>query len=222
MEPVRRVVCSVREEIQIALKDVGGTRCVELRAYTLTEAGRPAPPARDPLIVPLAALPALVAELTALQASDHPAADAAHLVDAAGAALRIQHRADLVQPTRQYPRVAVRYQLTCTPASAPGAARAPALLGELRDVSLGGAQLGLPIRLELYQRVGLHGFAEEQLFAAHAEVVNVALWRQRDSAGYVRHGLRWRSLELPTAALLRRVLGVADTVAFPCEASARE
>lgn len=215
MGQVWQVRCGPKEELRITLKEVIGTWFVELRAYTRTGTlGEEPRAARDVVNVPLAQLPHLIAELTRVQEHglrrEEPAPPAAPPHPPESELLPHAPRLGIVQPIRRYPRVPTCYQVTCLPLAAPGAPAARRLLGELRDISLGGAQLQLPARLDLCQSVEVTAFVNGQVFQAQAEIVNAGLRTEQDPVtGYIRHGVRWRPLDSSASTILKQVLMAA-------------
>jgi hypothetical protein len=70
--------------------------------------------------------------------------------------------------------------------------RSVVLRGEFRDLRVGGAQLWLPCRLELAQRVEVAAMIDGQPFRARGEIVGAGLQSKGDpKTGYIRHSLRW-------------------------------
>jgi len=102
------------------------------------------------------------------------------------------------------------------------------LQGEFRDISVGGAQVWLPSRLELGQLVDVAGMLDGQPFRARAEVVGAGLQvRKGVNGGLVRHSLKWLTYNAAAADILTMTLvqpagGELEEGEQPSESSTRD
>jgi hypothetical protein len=84
--------------------------------------------------------------------------------------------------------------------------------GEIRDLSLGGAQAWLPSRVGLFQRVDVAALIDGEPFRARAEIVGADLpKRNQPGAAYLRHSFRWVEIGSEAKDVLSRTVTKALT-----------
>lgn len=77
------------------------------------------------------------------------------------------------------------------------------LIGEIKDVSQGGAQLWLPRRLPLYSRAEVFMRIGDLNFQGRAQVVGAEV---HPKDGRYRHGLQWLALNPEAKVVLSKIL----------------
>jgi PAS domain-containing protein/two-component sensor histidine kinase len=122
---------------------------------------------------------------------------------------------------RRHARVRVRHPVLCLQPRDAGNQQPRVVLGEIRDVSAGGAQLSAVRQLKPQEQVELTAMVGGQTFRALAEIVSASVGAEKDPgrAG-LRYGLKWQSLAMPAAEILAKVLsGSGVQEAEPSEQS---
>jgi PAS domain-containing protein/two-component sensor histidine kinase len=118
---------------------------------------------------------------------------------------------------RQHPRVSVRHPVVCRQQRGDTKQNPRILLGEIRDVSAGGAQIAVNSQLKASEQVELTAMLEGQTFLALAEIVSASMEAEKDAKGRLRYGLKWQSLAMPAAEILARMLSSGATQAGSAE-----
>jgi hypothetical protein len=223
MEQLGLVVCNRHEEVWISLKEVRQEWHIELRVYERSDdGGRQPRPGRDVINLPVEQLPLLLERLA--QAKDSCLRRGLLWVSGDGHVAPVGRAATAVQPDRAraagmrarlHPRLPVRYAVLCQPMVVGEVQRSAVLRGEFRDLSVGGAQLWLPSRLNLAQQVEIGAMIEGQAFRAKAEIVGADLRSKGDpETRCIRHSLKWITYNSAAADVLTLTLLQLD-VASP-------
>lgn len=135
-------------------------------------------------------LPASTAEATTMEAGE-----AVPL----GIAVPLGRRGD----SRQESRIPLEVPVGCRLLDAADSCPAEPLIGEIKDVSQGGAQLWLSRRLPLFSRVKVFMRIRELNFQGRAEIMGAEV---RPKGGRYRHGLRWLVLNAQAKTALSQVI----------------
>jgi hypothetical protein len=230
VEQFGQIICNQHEELWISLKEVGRRWLVELRVRGRAQNGLGESQSRESIItLPIDQLPLLLNRLERVRES---CVKRGQLGGASVGEMVVMDRGEEVvlrDPNRmgghrgrQHPRVPVRYAVLCQPLPTALSPQPLVLRGEFRDLSVGGAQLLLPCRLELGQQVEVAGSIEGQSFRARAEVVGAELRLGRDANGRgLRHHLKWLTYNAAAADILTNTLlrATGDSPAHPDTAS---
>jgi hypothetical protein len=204
------------EEIWISLQEVAGQQLVELRVYERASSatgGTPIPRAEG-ISIPLSLLPMLVKALSQAQATlvDRglvvvpPAPKITQTMQGETSTFGAVGR-PRTQPARQHPRVNLDLRGECRLLDTKEFWPSKPVACEIKDVSRGGAQVGLPKRLPRFVQVELSMIVNGMLFRGRAEVVAVEMQSNVDStSSYFRHSLRWVGLEGPANAVLAKIV----------------
>ena len=215
MEQFGQIVCNRHEELWISLKEVCRTWHVEFRVQDRTPDGLTDPrPGRSVINLPVDQLPLFLERLAQVRDS---CLKHGQLGAASPGEMVIMDRGERVvlrdpdrmrgHRARQHPRLAVRYSVICQPLATDLAPRPMILKAEFRDLSVGGAQIFLPCRLELGQHVEVAGLIKGLPFRARAEVVGAELQADSDiNGGYLRHSLKWLTYNAAAADILTMTL----------------
>jgi hypothetical protein len=197
------------EEIWVSIVEDRGETSIEFRTYTSPpKGGTEWIPSRESINVPAEALPELLQLLIRIDR---------RLVEMGERVLGVKKEAMPVsvrsasppgsRDARRHPRVLLRLDVECRPAASANANPGSAVAGEAMDLSLGGAQVWLPMRLPRYSFVELSALIGDESFAARGEIVSVAaLPKMVGGKPIYRHGLRWLPLSGAAKALLSKAL----------------
>ena len=221
MEQLGQIVCNRHEEVWISLKEICRRWHIELRIYDRSDDGWRQPrPGRDLINLPVEQLPLLLDRLG--QAKDSCVKRGLLCVSAdfdgpeersAAPTQRDRERAAGIR-ARRYPRLPVRHPAVCQPMPTGELQRSMVLRGEFRDLSVGGAQIWLPCRLELAQRVEVAAMIDGQPFRAKGEIVGADLQSKGDpKTGYIRHSLRWITYNSAATDILTMTLMQSELAA---------
>jgi len=236
VEEFGHIAFSEHEQIGIFLKEILRKWHVELRLSSRSEAGSPhLRPARSVIDLPLEQLPMLLDRLTRIRDTcvkrgllgGQAAPEVFTMGRGEPVALRDGSRVR-GHRARQHPRMPVRYAILCQTVATEHSPRSMILQGEFRDISVGGAQVWLPSRLELGQLVDVAGMLDGQPFRARAEVVGAGLQvRKGVNGGLVRHSLKWLTYNAAAADILTMTLvqpagGELEEGEQPSESSTRD
>lgn len=204
-EKIGEIARGDSEEIWVFLVEDRGETWIELRTYTSpSQGGAEWIPSRESITVPSKALPEL---LQLLIRTDR------RLVELRERALGVKKEAVPVsvrsasppgsRDARRHPRVLLRLDVECRPMASANANPGSPVAGEAVDLSLGGAQVWLPMRLPRYSFVELSARISDESFTARGEIVSVAaLPKMIAGKPTYRHGLRW----LPLTGAAKEVL----------------
>jgi len=215
VEQFGQVVCNRHEELWISLKEVCSTWHVEFRVQDRAQDGLTDPrPGRSVINLPVDQLPLFLERLAQVRDS---CLKRGQLGAASPGEMVIMDRGERVvlrdpdrmrrHRARQHPRLAVRYSVICQPLATDLSPRPLILKAEFRDLSVGGAQIFLPCRLELGQQVEVAGLIKGLPFRARAEVVGAELQADRDvTGGHLRHSLKWLTYNAAAADILTMTL----------------
>jgi hypothetical protein len=208
-EKIGEIARGQYESIWVSLVEDRGETAIELRTYTIpSQGGTEWIPGRESITVPANALPDL---LQLLIRTDR------RLVQLGEPSLRVKKEAIPVsvrsasppgsRDARRHPRVLLRLDVECRPMPSATAKPGAPVAGEAVDISLGGAQVWLPIRLPRYSFAELSALISGESFAARGEIVSVAaLPKMIGGKPTYRHGLRWLTLARATKDVLSRAL----------------
>jgi hypothetical protein len=215
VEQFGQIVCNRYEELSISLKEVCDRWHVEFRVHGRGQGGAAETrPGRSIINLPIEQLPLFLDRLSHVRDSCVSrgqlggASVSEMVVMDQGERVVLQNPARLRwQRVRQYQRFPVRYGVVCQPRPTDLSPRPPCLRAEFRDLSVGGAQILLPCRLELGQQVEIAGMIEGQPFRAKAEVVGAQL-EDGGEAGRanLRHSLKWLTYNAAAADILTMAL----------------
>lgn len=201
------------EDICLTLWDVHPAPHVELRVYR--RAPRPGAdtlPRTEGISVPVDALPDLLRMLEQTQerlirqglvhlpssAAGATTMEGGEMVPL-GISVPSSHRGDC----RRESRTTLEVPAGCRLLGDAGPCGSEPLIGEIRDVSRGGAQIWLPRRLPLFSRAEVFMRIGELNFQGRAEVVGAEVHPKN---GRYRHGLRWLLLNAESKTALSKVI----------------
>ncbi len=215
------------EEIWISLQEAAGQQQLELRVYerAATGAGAVSRPGREAVTVPVGLLPALIQALSRAQDTleqrgllyipQAPRTAQSTPAEPSNIQGIVRPRS---QPTRKHPRISLNIRGECRLLDSNDFWPTKPMPCEIRDVSLGGAQVGLSRPLPRFAQVELSMVVDGTLFRARAEVVGVESSVRTDPAQkFIRHNLRWGSLEGPAGAALTKILESRQKPQSPAE-----
>jgi hypothetical protein len=203
------------EEIWVSLREAGGEQHVELRVYErqASAKGEPAP-GKERVSVPVSLLPALVKALA--QAQDTLVHRGVIYVAPTPSVTRMERGDSLsfltearppTQAARKHPRVALNIRGECRLLDKKSFWPGKPVVGEILNVSLGGAQVCLPTRFPRFGQVELFMVVDGMMFRGRAEVAGAdAEVQSGPTYGQFRHSLRWVSLEGPAKDVLVRLV----------------
>jgi hypothetical protein len=111
------------------------------------------------------------------------------------------------QAARQHPRVTLNVRGECRQLDKKDFWPGKPVVGEVLNVSAGGAQVCLPQRFPRFSQVELFMVVDGMVFRGRAEVAGADAVAQRGTAtGQFRHSLRWMSLEGPARSVLAKLV----------------
>lgn len=202
MEHLGKVPCNPLEELWISLREVQGKAHLELRIRTISASGKTPPLLeREPILLPISQLQSLLQLLT--QAREF-CVSRGILYEAGPATLVTMEHGESIAVSlekrgisvRRDPRIPVRLSVECRLVESEGTRPAKPVSGEIRDISIRGAQVWLPQRLPRFKHVDVSGLLDGKGFQARAQIANVGLEANRDpTTGFHRHGLQWVAME---------------------------
>lgn len=212
-----RISRNASEEIHVWLREVNGQQVVELRVYTTVKDRNPLSlPPQEAITVPVNVLSDLWRILARTQyhlAAEEVARDLSRAEDVTPTAGKRAtpsraYRRDHRHSRRREPRVPVRVPAKCyllgTPHAAPSKPKTGQVMGQIWDVSSGGAQVWLPERFPVMSRLAIVMPIGQPLFRGHAEVLAATL---QPREGKYRHNVRWLPLDAQSRAALSKLLG---------------
>jgi hypothetical protein len=201
------------EDIRVSLSEFLGKPHVELRVYVRSALGDGKPLlGREGIVFPASLLPDVLRMLTQAQElllkRGLIYVPAPSVVQERGEPTTVRRAASPApQASRRNPRVPVRLPVECRLVRPDASRPDKPVAGEIKDVSIGGAQVWLPQRLPRFVQVEVSTAVEGMSFLARAEVVTVEIEAKKDQkTGYHRHGLRWVVLEANAKAALSKVI----------------
>jgi hypothetical protein len=107
---------------------------------------------------------------------------------------------------RHFPRVAMDPAAECRVVDPEGPNAAQAIIGQIKDVSQGGAQAWLPQQFPQLKQVDVFMTIEGVSFRGRAEIVGPdELGKAELQGGLYRHNLRWVALHAQGVAALSRI-----------------
>jgi hypothetical protein len=230
-EKLGQVSRSAFEDIWVSLRDIHGEPHVELRVYSRGSPFDATPlPGLEEIVVPVNQLPALLRELreaqellsqrgliqlpstapTTLREREEPITVGWEAPPTGGPTETVTVRRapppDRKDP-RQYPRVPLNLPVECRLVDPDSFWPGKPITGEILDVSLGGAKVGLPQPLPRYGQVEVFVMIKGSLFRARAEIVGAERERKKDLKGrYYRHSLRWVMIDAQAQVALSKVV----------------
>jgi hypothetical protein len=202
------------EEIWISLRDAERNPQVELRAYERGAARGELVPGKERLAVPIDLLPALVKALTQVQDAlanrgllyNPPAPITTGMERGEPFVLGVEERPKS-QAARRYPRVVLKVRGECRLLDKKDFWPGKPVVGEVLNVSAGGAQVCLPQRFPRFSHVELFMVVDGMVFRGRAEVAGAdAAIQNGPTCGQFRHSLRWMSLEGPARVILTKLV----------------
>jgi len=213
MERLGRVVCSQQEEIWVSLLEVQGRPHLEFRIYGTSGPGNASPaPRREAIVLPIDQIPSLLRALTSAQ---EVCMSRGLLYDPRPGAVVTMDRGDAVtmplsrraSAARRDPRVPLQLRIECRLVDPDKFWPTNPVSGEIRDISLGGAQVWLLQRLPRFKQVDLGLVIDGKGFQARAHIVSVDLESQKEpTTGFHRHGLRWAGMEPKAREILAEAI----------------
>jgi hypothetical protein len=214
-ERLGHVIRNQAEEIWISLRGVGANQHVELRVHERQSSAKAElEPGKERIAIPVDLLPVLVKALA--QAQDAlvtrgliyapPTAKITHMERGNAVALGAEDRPK-AQPARQHPRVALNVRGECRLVDKKDFWPGKPVVGEVMNVSAGGAQVRLPQRFPRFSQVELFMVIDGMVFRGRAEVAGADAETQTGpTSGQFRHSLRWVSLEGPAKEVLTKLV----------------
>lgn len=203
------------EEIWVSLREAGGEQHVELRVYERQASAKAEPaPGKERVSVPVSLLPVLVKTLA--QAQDTlvhrgliyvgPTPNVIHM-ERGDVLSCVAEARPKVQASRKHPRVALNVRGECRLLDKKSFWPGKPVVGEIMNVSLGGAQVCFPTRFPRFGQVELFMVVDGMMFRGRAEVAGAdAEVQSGPTYGQFRHSLRWVSLEGPAREVLTKVV----------------
>lgn len=203
------------EEIWVSLREAGGEQHVELRVYERQASAKAEPaPGKERVSVPVSLLPVLVKTLA--QAQDTlvhrgliyvaPTPNVTHM-ERGDVLSFVAEARPKVQTSRKHPRVALNVRGECRLLDKKSFWPGKPVVGEIMNVSLGGAQVCFPTRFPRFGQVELFMVVDGMMFRGRAEVAGADPEVQSGPTyGQFRHSLRWVSLEGPAREVLTKVV----------------
>ncbi len=203
------------EEIWVSLRESGGEPHVELRVYERHASAKMEPaPGKERLSVPVCLLPVLIKTLA--QAQDTlvhrgliyiaPAPKVTRMDRGDGLVLGADDRPRM-QAARKHLRVPLNIRGECRLLDKKSFWPGKPVVGEVVNVSVGGAQVCLPTRFPRFGQVELLMVVDGMVFRGRAEVAGADAEAQGGPAcGQFRHSLRWLSLEGPARDILTKIV----------------
>ena len=203
-ERLGHVIRNQTEEIWISLRGVGGNQQVELGVHERPSSAKAEPvPGKERIAIPIDLLPVLVKALAEAQNAlvtrgliyAPPSAKITQMERGDAVALGTEDRPK-AQPARQHPRVSLNVRGECRLLDKKDFWPGKPVVGEVLNVSAGGAQVRLPQRFPRLSQVELFMVIDGMVFRGHAEVAGAdAEVQAGPTSGQFRHSLRWVSLE---------------------------
>lgn len=213
-EELGQVFCSPLEEVRLSLREIRGEPHVELRVYRRaapTDAS--ALPSTEGVAIPVNVLPDLVRVLT--QARDLlikqgrifiPPSTEAKVTELGELITERLDDRPVGQRGRQYSRVALNVSVECRLLDPASVWAGKSVTGEVKDVSLGGAQVLLPKCFPRFRQLEVFMMIEGTPFRARAEIVGTDLMKMKKGQESCRHNLRWVVMDAPAKAALSKVV----------------
>ncbi|RPI10461.1 MAG: hypothetical protein EHM71_03505 [Zetaproteobacteria bacterium] len=213
-ERLGHLVRNQGEEVWISLRTLGGIQEIELRVYERRTAAKGEPsPGTERISIPADMVPALIKTL--VEAQDALVARGL-LYAPATAKITKMERGDAVglgtderpkaQPARQHPRVPLNVRGECRLLDKKDFWPGKPVVGEVLNVSTGGAQVLLPQRFPRFAQVELFMVADGMVFRGRAEVAGADAGTQVGASGSFRHSLRWLGLEAQAKDVLSKLV----------------
>ncbi len=203
------------EEIWVSLRETRGEPHVELRVYERQAAVKAeSAPCPERVSIPVSLLPVLVKTLSQAQETlvhrgllyVPPAPRVTHMVRGDALLFGIPERPK-TQAARRHPRVTLNVRGECRLLDKKSFWPGKPVIGEILNVSLGGAQMCLPTRFPRFGQVELFMVVDGMMFRGRAEVAGAdAEVQTGPTYGQFRHSLRWVSLEGPARDVLTRIV----------------
>jgi hypothetical protein len=203
------------EEIWVSLREAGGEQHVELRVYERQASAKAEPaPGKERVSIPVSLLPVLVKTLCQAQETlvhrgliyIPPAPTVTHMERGDAVPYGTEDRPK-VQAARRHPRVALNIRGECRLLDKKSFWPGKPVVGEIMNVSLGGAQVCFPTRFPRFGQVELFMVVDGMMFRGRAEVAGAdAEVQSGPTYGQFRHSLRWVSLEGPAKEVLTKVV----------------
>jgi PilZ domain-containing protein len=213
MERLGRVVCSQQEEIWVSLLEVQGRPHLEFRIYGASGPSNASPvPRGEAIVLPIDQIPGLLRVLTSAQ---EVCMNRGLLYDPRPASVVTMEQGDAVSmplaqrasAARRDPRLPLQLRIECRLVDPEKFWPSSPVVGEIRDISLGGAQVWLLQRLPRYKQVDVAVVIDGKGFQARAKIVSVDLESQKDpKTGLHRHGLRWAGMEPKAREILTEAI----------------
>lgn len=203
------------EEVWVTLRNGSGESQVELRVYERqTSVNAELAPGKERVSIRVSLLPALVKTLSQAQETlaqrgliyVPPTPKVTHMERGSAVALGTEDRPK-VQASRKHPRVALNIRGECRLLDKKSFWPGKPVVGEILNVSLGGAQACFPTRFPRFGQVELLMVVDGMMFRGCAEVAGAdAEVQSGPTYGQFRHSLRWVSLEGPAKEVLTKVV----------------
>ena len=202
------------EEIWVSLREVCGEQYVELRVYERQTAKGELAPGKERVTVPVHLLPALVRSLSHAQETlvhrgliyVPPDPKVSPMERGNAVSLGVVDRPK-AQATRQHPRVPLNVRGEFRQLDKKDFWPGKPVVGEVLNVSAGGAQVCLPQRFPRFSHVELFMVVDGMVFRGRAEVAGAeASTSSKTNGGQFRHSLRWLSLEGPARDVLSKIV----------------
>jgi hypothetical protein len=211
-ERLGQVVVNQDEELCVSLREIRGEPHVELRVMaraTPAESSRPA--GLQSVHLPVGLLPELLRAMTeARQLLTKrgliPSTEVTVMEQGEPVTVRLAPQKGRVD-CRRHPRVHLSLPLECRLVDPAKFWPGKWITGEVKDVSIGGAQVWLPERLPLFKQLEVSIVIEGSIIRARADIVGVELkvMCAHDKRGY-RHSLQWVEMEPQGRAALSKMV----------------
>lgn len=210
-ETLDQVVLNPLEDLKISLIKIRGEPHVELRVNARAAPGDASGlPGGRAIVLPVGLVPELLRVMTEIKEvlikrgrispPDVKGVDLGQSISARAAGL--PNRTD----SRQHPRAHLRIPVECRLLDPTTFWPGKWMTGEIRDVSIGGAQVWLPQRFPRFKQVEVFGAIEGTVFRGRAEILGTDLMKVASKNGRYRHSLRWVGLDAQAKTVLSKLV----------------
>jgi hypothetical protein len=211
-EKIGEITRGQQEEIWISLVEDRGETWIEFRAHTNPgQGGTESVPGRESIKIPARALPELLQLLIRTDRRLVELGEPSQVISKEAVPVSVRSASPPgTRDARRHPRVVLRLDVECRPIPHANAKPGAAVDGKAVDLSLGGAQVWLPMRLPRYSFAELSALINGEPFTARGEIVSVApLPKMISGKPTYRHGIRWLSLAGAPKEVLSRALSAS-------------
>ncbi len=216
-EKLGYIILNSFDDLCLSLRTIHASPYLELQIYPREAAtGANKAPAQEPILFPAQLLPLLLRVLT--QAQDALLKRGLiHLPEAdTGEATAMEHGSAITMrldgrpgrsDARRHARMHVGLRVDCLLLDTEQGQPSKPITGELKDISLGGAQAWFSERLPRFKQVEVTMTIQGKTYRGRAEIVGAEVEGKRDpKTGRCRHHLRWIVMDGAARAALSRIV----------------